>query len=319
MVGKVRLYFKDNQGIAKWVMATGAILCVTPMISSPMALLMGLVLAQFVQNPFKAINGRLVDKLLKISVVGLGFGMDALSVLQAGRAGFMSTFFSIGLTLLLGSYLGHRFGVDKKLAQLISSGTAICGGSAIAALSPVIRANGKQVSIALAIVFALNSVALFLFPVIGNTLNLSQHQFGVWCAIAIHDTSSVVGAAKMYGEEALQVATITKLARALWIVPVSLLFALLRNGDRKRIRLPYFIVFFLLAVLANTYVPMVHSLSDVFAYISRIGLTLVLFLLGMGMDRSVIKRVGGRPLALGVLVWSFISFVSLAIIVMGMD
>ena len=207
------------------IFAVAVILCLTPLVSPPVALLLGLGIALFVGHPFLHLNHKATQILLQVSVVGLGFGMNAGSALKAGKEGFLFTVASIAGTLTAGLLLGKWMGVEKKTSLLISGGTAICGGSAIAALAPVIKAGERQVSVALGAVFILNSVALFLFPVIGHLLGLSQMQFGLWSAIAIHDTSSVVGAAGKYGPEALQVATTVKLARALWIIPVSLVAA----------------------------------------------------------------------------------------------
>src|ERR1700679_2521309 len=238
--------------------------CLPPWVTPPLALVLGLFIALFVGHPFLHLNHKATHLLLQVSVVGLGFGMNAASALRAGREGFLFAVVSIAGTLGFGLLLGRIFRIEKKTSLLISGGTAICGGSAIAALSPVIRAEERQVSVAMGTVFILNSVALFLFPVIGHLLHLSQTQFGLWSAIAIHDTSSVVGAAGRYGPEALQVATTVKLARALWIIPVSLVAALIfrpgraagaadaHAGDpaegRPRVKIPYFIGLFVVAI-----------------------------------------------------------------------
>lgn len=197
-------------------------LCLTPWITPPIALFMGLVVAQFIGHPFLHLNQKATSLLLQVSVVGLGFGMNVNSALKAGKQGVVFTIISIFGTLILGTILGKLFKIEKKTSHLVSCGTAICGGSAIAAISPVIAAEEKQISVALGTVFILNSVALFVFPLIGHALHLNETQFGLWCAIAIHDTSSVVGAASKYGPHALEVATTVKLARALWIIPVAL-------------------------------------------------------------------------------------------------
>jgi uncharacterized integral membrane protein (TIGR00698 family) len=290
------------------IFAVAVILCLTPLVSPPVALLLGLGIALFVGNPFLHLNHKATQILLQVSVVGLGFGMNASSALKAGKEGFFFTVVSIAGTLTTGLLLGKWMGVEKKTSLLISGGTAICGGSAIAALAPVIKAGERQVSVALGAVFILNSVALFLFPVIGHLLGLSQMQFGLWSAIAIHDTSSVVGAAGKYGPEALQVATTVKLARALWIIPVSLLAAFFFRGDKgvAKIKIPYFIGLFVAAILLNTWLPL-PALSHVVVGAAHAGLTLTLFLIGSGLSWQVLKNTGVRPLVQGVIVWVLIA------------
>ena len=296
------------------IFAAAVILCLTPLVSPPIALLLGLGIALFIGHPFLQLNHKATHILLQVSVVGLGFGMNAASALRAGRDGFVFTVVSIAGTLTAGLLLGRWMGVDRKTSLLISGGTAICGGSAIAALSPVIKAEERQVSVALGVVFILNSVALFLFPVVGHWLGMSQLQFGLWSAIAIHDTSSVVGAAGHYGPEALQIATTVKLARALWIIPVSLLAAFFFNGrraagtaaDRAKIKIPYFIGLFVVAILLNTWLP-IQGLSKVLVGASHAGLTLTLFLIGSGLSRQVLKNTGVKPMLQGVMVWALIA------------
>ncbi len=291
-----------------------ALFCLTPCLSPPIALAVGIILAQVLKNPFSELSHTAVQWLLKIAVVGLGFDMSVGSALEAGKQGFLFTVASISLTLCLGLLLGKIFGIDKKITQLIASGTAICGGSAIAAISPIIRANTKQISISIGIVFLLNSVALFVFPPIGHYLSMSQHQFGLWCAIAIHDTSSVVGAADVYGNQALIVATTVKLARALWILPLSLLFVVFSHGSGKKIKIPYFIGLFILATALNTYWPAVHVVSPYITEGSKLALTLVLFLIGTSLNFKSFRRIGLRPLILAMTIWLFISIVSLFVI-----
>ena len=217
------------------------VLCLSPLISPPIALLMGLIIAQFIGHPYLNLNHKATHILLQVSVVGLGFGMNVNSALQAGAAGFILTIVSIIGTIVIGIFLGKILKIEEKISFLIATGTAICGGSAIAAISPVIKANEKQISVALGTIFILNSVALVIFPFIGHYLNLSETQFGLWCAIAIHDTSSVVGAAGKYGVHALEVATTVKLARALWIIPIALLSTVVFKNKDTRIKIPYFI------------------------------------------------------------------------------
>lgn len=276
------------------------VLCLTPFIGPPVALLMGLVVAQTLKHAFLHLNQKATHLLLQVSVVGLGFGMNVHSALQAGREGVLFTIASITGTLLLGTLLGRWLKIEQKTSHLISSGTSICGGSAIAAIAPVIKAEEKQISVALGTIFILNSIALFVFPVIGQWLNMSQMQFGLWCAIAIHDTSSVVGAASKYGPHALEVATTVKLARALWIVPVAIGSALVFKSKSNKVKVPYFIGFFVLAMVANTYLPVVQTFGPYLVIIAKAGLTLTLFLIGAGLSRQVLQSVGVKPLLQGV-------------------
>lgn len=300
--------------LAKLLYIGLAILCLMPFMSPPIALAIGLIIAQVVKNPFSELSHKAVQWLLKVAVIGLGFGMSVSSALAAGKQGFLFTVASITLTLSLGIILGKLLGIDKKITQLISSGTAICGGSAIAAISPIIKADAKQISISIGIVFLLNSVALFVFPAIGHYFELSQQQFGLWSAIAIHDTSSVVGAADVYGAQALEVATTVKLARALWILPVSLLFVLFSRGSTKKVKIPYFIGLFILAIIANTYIPNIDIVAPSIVSASKIALTIVLFLIGTSLNFSSLKKVGIKPLVLAISIWVFISVLSLIII-----
>jgi uncharacterized integral membrane protein (TIGR00698 family) len=289
------------------IFAICTILCLTPFVSPAIALLMGLVIAQFTGHPYLHLNHKATHLLLQISVVGLGFGMNVHSALHAGKEGILFTIASISGTLVFGYLTGKWFNIEKKTAFLISSGTAICGGSAIAAISPVIKAEEKQISVALGCIFILNSVALFVFPVIGHYLNLSQSQFGLWCAIAIHDTSSVVGAASKYGTHALEVATTVKLARALWIIPVAFMSSFLFKNNSRKIKVPYFIGLFILAMIIDTYVPAIAIISPYIIKIAKAGLTLTLFLIGAGLSRTVLLAVGFKPLFQSILLWIAIS------------
>ena len=263
-------------------------------------------------NPFVAFNHIAITYLLQFSVIGLGFGMNATAAISAGKEGFILTIFSIFSTLILGAFLGKWLKTDKKTSHLISCGTAICGGSAIAAISPVIKSNENQTSIALGVIFILNSIALFVFPIIGHQLDLSQKEFGLWCAIAIHDTSSVVGAANKYGAEALQIATTVKLARALWIIPISLLTAVIFKNKSQKIKIPYFIGLFILTMLFNSYVPQTAIVSPYIVNIAKIGLTITLFLIGATLNINTLKVVGVKPLLQGVFLWIFIAGLGLA-------
>jgi len=308
--------FDKHITIRELFFAVAIFACLTPWVTPPVALLLGLGVAFFVGHPFLHLNHKATHILLQVSVVGLGFGMNAASAVKAGREGILFTVASIVGTLTVGLLMGRLFKIEKKTSLLIAGGTAICGGSAIAALSPVIKAEERQVSVALGVVFILNSVALFLFPVIGHLLHLSQSQFGLWSAIAIHDTSSVVGAAGRYGPEALQIATTVKLARALWIIPVSLLAAMFfrRGSGRAKIRIPWFIGVFVLAILLNTWMPM-PAVSHAVVQSAHAGLTLTLFLIGSGLTREVLKNTGFKPMLQGVLLWVLISGLTLWAIV----
>ena len=292
------------------------ICCLTSFIDPPLALLIGLIIAQTIGHPFVQINHKVTSTLLKISVVGLGFGVNIFHAIEAGKSGFVFTFFSIALTFLFGWLLSKWLKVESKTAFLISSGTAICGGSAIAAVSPIVKADAKQMSVALGTVFILNSVALLIFPAIGHWLNLTQQQFGLWCAIAIHDTSSVVGASAKYGHEALQIATTIKLERALWIIPLSVLTVLFSKSETKKISIPYFIGFYILAMCVGTYLPAFTDQYSMMVMLAKKGLTVTLFLIGAGLSFDAIKSVGIKPLLQGIILWALISVVSVAVILL---
>ena len=291
--------------------------CLTPFVSPPIALAFGLTLALTIGNPFLDRTKTSTKYLLQGSVVLLGFGMNLTAVLKAGKDGIAFTVATIFGTLIFGYFVGKLLKVSDKTSTLISSGTAICGGSAIAAVAPSINADTDETSVSLGTIFILNSIALFIFPLLGHWLNLTQNQFGIWSAIAIHDTSSVVGASAKYGAEALQIATTVKLARALWIAPVALLFSYLyrdKTGESKtKIIIPWFIFLFLAATVFRTYtsdlVP--QTLFDLFVYVAKTGLTVTLFLIGSSLSRTTIKKVGIKPLLQGVLLWIIISLVSL--------
>lgn len=237
--------------------------------------------------------------------------MNLQKVVDAGRTGLLFTVATIFGTLLLGFLIGRALRISRTTAHLISSGTAICGGSAIAAVGPVLEASDEEMSVALGTVFILNSIALFIFPAIGHSLAMTQNQFGIWAAIAIHDTSSVVGAATRYGTEALQIATTVKLTRALWIVPVTIATAFLFRKKSARIAIPWFILWFVVASLIRTYTPAPLAVWNTTTMLAKIGLTVTLFLIGAGLSRKSIAAVGARPLILGVLLWIAISCVSL--------
>jgi uncharacterized integral membrane protein (TIGR00698 family) len=296
-------FFEKNKSGQLIIFLTLLLFCMTTYISPPIALLLGLLIANLFGHPFLHLNHKAIPLLLQISVVGLGFGMQVQSAITAGKTGFFFTIASIIVTLIVGSFLGKWLKIEKKTSHLISCGTAICGGSAIAAIAPIIKSDEKQTSVALGVIFILNSVALFLFPIIGHKLHLSQNEFGLWCAIAIHDTSSVIGAASKYGPEALQIAATVKLARALWILPVAVITAVVFKNKSGKIKIPYFILFFIAAIIFNTYVPQMALFTSYLVSFSKIGLTLTLFLIGAGLNRTVIKSVGIKPLFQGTLLW----------------
>lgn len=303
-----------NEAARKIIFFVCLLICLLPFVDPPVALLLGIVLSQTIGHPYAKQNGKLTKIFLQVSVVGLGFGMNLFEAAEAGKEGLIFTICTIVLTFAAGILLGKYFKINDKIAYLISSGTAICGGSAIAAVSPVIGAKAEQMSVSLGTVFILNSIALFVFPLIGYFFNLTQTQFGLWSAIAIHDTSSVVGAAAKYGSEALQTATTVKLERALWIIPLSFVTAVAFRNRNSKITIPYFIFFFVIAMAINTFIPQLHSAGQVVLMLARKGLTITLFLIGAGMTRESLKAVGLKPLLLGIILWILISVVSLMVI-----
>ncbi|HTU40617.1 MAG TPA: putative sulfate exporter family transporter [Candidatus Aquilonibacter sp.] len=285
-------------------------------ISPPVALVLGIVYGLALPHAFGK-QAKIASRwLLQLSVIGLGFGMNLHQVIQAGRSGFLYTMLGITFALLVGMALGALFGVQRVPAFLISTGTAICGGSAIAAVGPITHATDEEMGVALGTIFVLNSIALLVFPAIGAYLKMTQSQFGLWAALAIHDTSSVVGAAAKYGTEALGIATTVKLARALWIVPVALGTALVR-GAKAKIQWPWFIVFFCLAAVCKTYLPAGADAYALAVKAAKIGLTATLFLIGTGISIATLKRVGHRPLLQGVVLWLIVLTLSLWLIRIG--
>jgi uncharacterized integral membrane protein (TIGR00698 family) len=302
--------------VSKFIFSVALILAASGLVSPPIALLGGLIYGFSVSHPYPAQSKRLAKFLLQASVVALGFGMNFNEVLRAGRSGFAYTAISITVAMALGLGLGYFIHVEKKSAFLISAGTAICGGSAIAAVGPIAEANDEEMAVALGTVFILNSVALFLFPVVGFALKMSQEQFGLWSALAIHDTSSVVGAAAKYGSTALAIATTVKLARALWIVPLSLATAVALKS-KARIQWPWFILFFCLAALLNSLLPRFGSAFNLLNHAGKIGLTVTLFLIGTGLNKDTLKNVGFRPLLQGLTLWIIVGTGTLALILMN--
>lgn len=301
--------------IVFWV---SMVLCAMPFMLPPYALFLGLLLSFFIkEHPLGKKRSKVTAFLLKASIVGLGFGININTALQAGKDGFIYTIVSITATLLLGILLARIFKVDKVTGYLVAAGTAICGGSAIAATAPVANAKEEQISVSLVVVFVLNAIALFIFPPIGHWLDLSQQQFGIWSAIAIHDTSSVVGAASTYGEEALNIATTIKLVRALWIIPLAVVTAFIFKQKGSKVAIPWFIGLFVLAMLIGSNVPMLDAVTPYIVRLAKIGFTVTLFLIGTGLSPKALKAVGPKPLLQGVLLWVIVSVAVLGF-VMGM-
>ena len=288
-------------------------------ITPPVALFLGLAFAILCGQAYPTFNKKMSKYLLQYSVIGLGFGMNLHASLASGREGMEFTILSVAGTLLIGWFIGRKMlKVNRDTSYLISSGTAICGGSAIAAIGPVLKADDGNMSVALGTIFILNAIALFVFPVIGHALGMSQQDFGLWAAIAIHDTSSVVGAGANYGEEALRIATTVKLTRALWIIPVALVTSFIFKGKGRRISIPWFIIFFIAAMIVNTYVlgttPTGMAVGNGINDLARKMLTVTLFFIGASLSHDVLRAVGIRPLVQGVLLWAVISLATLGYI-----
>ena len=279
------------------------------------ALFVGILFSLIIGNPYPKLAKKASKYMLQISVVGLGFGMNLHESLQAGKEGMIYTIISVIGVMVLGVFIGKMLKINRKNSYLISSGTAICGGSAIAAVAPVIDADDNDTSLALITIFVLNAIALFIFPMIGKALELTQQQFGTWAAIAIHDTSSVVGAGAAYGDEALKVATTIKLTRALWIIPLAFISAFVFRTKGKRAIIPWFIILFVVAMLINTYLPLPQLLTENVTYVAKKLLTITLFLIGAGLSVSALKKVGVKPLLLGVILWVIISVATLIVVI----
>jgi uncharacterized integral membrane protein (TIGR00698 family) len=313
--------------LAKIFFALGLVLSLTGLFSPPIALTLGILFGLSFSHPYINESRGIARTLLQSSVVALGFGMNLHEVVKAGRSGFVYTALGISFALLAGLALGKLLQVRGNSSFLITAGTAICGGSAIAAIGPVLQADEEEMALSLGTVFILNSIALLIFPPIGNALHLSQSQFGLWAALAIHDTSSVVGAATKYGPQALVVGTTVKLARALWIVPLALATAVIKRsrsnntaaGESRtaRLQFPWFIAFFVLAAVLNTSFPAFKRPAHWLFTLGRLGLTATLFLIGSGISRAALKEVGWRPLLLGVLLWLGVGLTSLYFIRTG--
>lgn len=298
-----------NHPAAFWL---ALVACLTPVVTSPTALVIGFFLSSIGWVPKQYNLAKITKKLLSYSIIGLGFGIQFEQALAVTSNGIGIIIATIVGTLLVGWWVAKAIGLNRETGYLIASGTAICGGSAIAAVSPAINAKDDQTGLALATVFVLNSLALFIFPAIGHALNLDQHTFGTWAAIAIHDTSSVVGAASAYGEEALTTATTLKLARALWIIPIALFSAFLFRNNSKKITIPYFIFFYCIAIAFSDLLPQFEVIYQGIFDISKRALVVCLFLIGCGISVEKLKSAGPKPLLFGVSLWILVSTTSLA-------
>ena len=298
---------------AKIIFVVALLLCFSGWISPPVALTAGIIFGLSVRHPYAELSRGAARILLQVSVVALGFGMNLHEVAKAGRSGFVYTALGIFFTLAAGLALGRILRISGNASYLITAGTAICGGSAIAAIGPILHADDEEMAVSLGTVFILNSIALLTFPPIGSALHLTQSQFGLWAALAIHDTSSVVGAAAKYGKEALVIGTTVKLARALWIVPLALGTAAVKRS-RAKVPWPWFILFFCLAAVINTYVSALAHFDSWAFSAGRLGLTATLFLIGSGISVATVKSVGWRPLLQGVALWMLVASTTLYLI-----
>lgn len=308
------MQLKGNKTVAQIYFWLAVLAIIVFQLPTTISLLLGLGLGLFFGHPYAGPAKSWTKYLLQISIVGLGFGMNFTKVVEAGKDGFTFTLLSLSAAMGLGYLLGRWLKVDKIISYLISVGTAICGGSAIAAVSQVVKADEKDISVSIGTVFILNAIALIIFPPIGHWVGLSQHQFGIWAAIAIHDTSSVVGASAVYGNEALMIGTTIKLARALWIVPMALLTSLVFKRESSASAFPWFILFFVVASLANTYLNIPAEVTSPILHVAKTGFALTLFLIGSGISIDKLKAVGARPLLQGVLLWVVILVASLVMV-----
>ncbi len=283
-------------------------------ISAPIALLCGLVYAFVFENPFPKFNKKCSKYLLQVAVVCLGFNMNLQESLKSGADGMMFTVVSVVGVMAMGVLFGYWLHLNRKTSYLISSGTAICGGSAIAAVGPVLKADTDEMAVSLGVIFILNSIALFVFPPLGHMLDMTQTQFGTWAAIAINDTSSVVGAGEVYGEVALQTATLIKLTRALWIIPLAFATMFIFRDKTGKVSIPWFIFIFVLAMIVNTYVPLPEAFTATMVWIAKRGMVVTLFMIGASLTIKMIKSVGIKPLMLAVALWVIISVSSLFVV-----
>jgi len=303
----------QQQTLRKSAFACVFLLMALPVVSSSFALVAGFSFSFLFGNPLPKLTSRASKLLLKLSVVGLGFGVNFVEVIAVGKSSLLITLISITATLCLGELLGRALKIPSNTRTLVSFGTAICGGSAIAAIAPVIKAKDEEIAVSLATVFSLNAVALLLFPPLGHLLVLDQHQFGLWAALAIHDTSSVVGASAAFGAVALAVGTTAKLTRALWIAPCALVASLFWKS-KERVGIPLFIVGFVAAAFINSWLPAFDVVWDGLYALSKQVLVMTLFLIGAGLTKQVLRQVGMRPLLLGVMLWVVVSVTTLSLI-----
>ena len=285
-----------------------------PQVSAPVALLCGLLFAFIFPNPCPKFNKKTSKYLLQVAVVCLGFNMNLQESLKSGSEGMLFTVVSVVGVMCLGVLLGYWLHINRKTSYLISSGTAICGGSAIAAVGPVLKADENEMAVSLGVIFFLNSIALFIFPPLGHLLDMTQEQFGTWAAIAIHDTSSVVGAGEIYGETAMKTATLIKLTRALWIIPLAIVTMFIFRDKKSKISIPWFIFIFVLAMLVNTYVALPQLFVDIMVWVARRGMVVTLFCIGASLSIASIKQVGVKPLLQAVALWIVISVSSLIVV-----
>ena len=284
-------------------------------ITPTIALFIGLVYAIIFKCPYPKFNKKTSKYLLQASVVGLGFGMNVNESLRSGAEGMMFTIISVIGVMTIGGLIGYWLHLNRKTSYLIASGTAICGGSAIAAVGPVLKANDQEMAVSLGVIFILNAIALFIFPPIGQFFDMTQEQFGTWAAIAIHDTSSVVGAGEAYGPQALQLATLIKLTRALWIIPLALFTMLIFRDTSRKLSSPWVIFLFIIEMVLNTYCNLPTGLTQALVWIAKKGLVLTLFLIGASLSITAIKSVGIKPLLLAILLWLIIGISSFIVVI----
>lgn len=308
---------------SKWIYIILMIMCVFPAdliglgksVTPAMALFLGLAFTLVTgECPYPTFNKKTSKYLLQASVVGLGFGMNVVESLKSGSEGMAFTIVSVIGVMLIGVALGYAMHLNRKTSYLISSGTAICGGSAIAAVGPVMKADENEMAVSLGVIFILNAIALFIFPTLGRLAEMTQTQFGTWAAIAIHDTSSVVGAGEAYGPEALKIATLIKLTRALWIIPLALVTMAVFRDKTGKISIPWFIFMFIAAMVANTYLPLPAALTGTLVYLAKKGLVLTLFCIGASLSLKTIRRVGVKPLLLAIALWIVIGVSSFFVV-----
>lgn len=292
------------------------LLTALPVVTSPVALVIGFTFSLLIGNPHPDLTAKASKTLLKLSVIGLGFGVNIVEVIEVGKSSLLLTLISITATIALGELIGRIMQVPGNTRKLISFGTAICGGSAIAAMAPVIKARDDEIAVSLATIFTLNAVALMIFPPLGQLFELDQHQFGLWAALAIHDTSSVVGASAVFGAVALSVGTTAKLTRALWIAPYTLAAGYFWKSE-ERASFPLFIVGFIAAACINSWLPAFDQIWDGLYTVAKQALVMTLFLIGAGLTKTVLRQVGVRPLLLGIVLWVIVAAVTLTLIVEG--